>query len=118
MGFIPDSGESPEWFDRPCVEYERNGEPGHRFMCECHVEEKNANDEVPNNPPVDDNDSTETENVNKNDVSSTESTISVSTSVSIENAESSNPDSKVDITTTTTTEDTNQENSGISDSKE
>ena len=41
--FIPDSGESPEWFDRPCVEYERNGEPGHRFMCECHVEEKNAN---------------------------------------------------------------------------
>ena len=44
--FIPDSGESPEWFDRPCVEYERNGEPGHRFMCECHVEEKDANGKI------------------------------------------------------------------------
>jgi len=112
--FIPDSGESPEWFDRPCVEFERNGEPGHRFMCECHVEEKNANDEVPNNY----DDSTETENVSKNDISSTENTISVSTSASIENAEGSNPDSKVDITTTTTTEDTNQENNEISNSKE
>jgi len=116
--FIPDSGENPEWFDRPCIEYDPVGEPGHRFMCECHVEERNGNDEVPNNPPVDDNDSTETENVSKNDISSTESIISVSTSASIENADGSNPDSKVDITTTTTTDDTNQENNEISDSKE
>ena len=63
-------------------------------------------DEVPNNPPADDNDSIETENVSKNDISSTENAMSVSTSAPIENAEGSNPDSKVDITTTTTTDDT------------
>ena len=63
-------------------------------------------DEVPNNPPFDDNDSTETENVSKSNISSTESTISVSTSALIRNAEGSNFDSKVDINTTTTTDDT------------
>jgi len=94
--FIPDSGESPEWFDRPCFENDPNGEPGHRFFCECHIEEEHANEQVSKNSSskdhlkinetramlmaeikahdgvsalksVDDNNSTKTENVSKDE---------------------------------------------------
>ena len=34
--FIPNGGNSPKWFDRPCVEESDSvGDPGHKFMCEC-----------------------------------------------------------------------------------
>ena len=30
------------WYDRPCNENDRTGEPGHRFMCECNeLDEQN-----------------------------------------------------------------------------
>ena len=32
--FIPYNGNSPKWYDRPCVENDAFGEKGHKFMCE------------------------------------------------------------------------------------
>ena len=37
--FIPNGGNSPKWFDRPCVEKSDSvGDPGHKFMCECDLQ--------------------------------------------------------------------------------
>ena len=34
--FIPNNGDSPKWYDRPCVEENDSvGDVGHKFMCEC-----------------------------------------------------------------------------------
>jgi len=117
--FIADKGESPEWFDRPCLEFERNGDPGHRFFCECHLEEENANDQESKNSsskdslkvdglraklnkeikackggeclkPVADNASTTTENIRKTDISSTQNPNPVPTTT--EKEEGSNPE--------------------------
>ena len=40
--FIPgySSGNSPKWFDRPCVEESDSGDPGHKFMCECDFQDQ------------------------------------------------------------------------------
>ena len=35
--FKPDNNDTPMWYDRPCNENDKIGEPGHRFMCECNV---------------------------------------------------------------------------------
>ena len=36
--FIPYNGNSPKWYDRPCVENDVIGEKGHKFMCEVEEE--------------------------------------------------------------------------------
>jgi len=119
--FIPDLGESPEWFDRPCVEYDGIGEHGHRFMCECHIKEENVSEKVSTNSSSKDelkveetstklmaeikagsDNSTKTENINKTDSVSTDNPILASTSTTIQNVADSNPDLNVDTKTTTT----------------
>jgi hypothetical protein len=48
--FIPDNGDSPKWYDRPCVEENDSvGEPGHKFMCECIAPYLHAPDPQGNN---------------------------------------------------------------------
>ena len=42
--FKPDNNSRPMWYDRPCIENDGNGEPGHRFVCEC-----DESDELNNN---------------------------------------------------------------------
>jgi hypothetical protein len=47
--FIPDKGDSPKWFDRPCEECcDSEGEPGHKFMCECTAPYLHDPDQEPN----------------------------------------------------------------------
>ena len=41
--FIPDNGDSPRLYDRPCIENDSIGELGHKFMCECNVPDQKRN---------------------------------------------------------------------------
>ena len=44
--FIPKNGDSPMWFDRPCVEESDEfvySDSGHAFMCECNFPDQKQN---------------------------------------------------------------------------
>ena len=42
--FIPKNGDSPMWFDRPCVEEsDYDYDYGYKFMCECNFPDQKQN---------------------------------------------------------------------------
>ena len=43
------------WYDRPCIENNVRDEPGHKFMCECNVPDKQTGVENPNPQNCQDN---------------------------------------------------------------
>ena len=43
------------WYDRPCIENDVSDEPGHKFMCECNVPDKQTGMENPNPQNCQDN---------------------------------------------------------------
>ena len=43
------------WYDRPCIENDATDEPGHKFMCECNVPDKQTGVENPNPQNCQDN---------------------------------------------------------------
>ena len=44
------------WYDRPCIENDVGDEPGHKFMCEFNVPDKQTGMENPNPQNCQDND--------------------------------------------------------------
>ena len=45
----------PMWYDRPCIENDVSDEPGHKFMCECNVPDKQTSIENPTPQDCQDN---------------------------------------------------------------